>query len=381
MFSSEVSHLISKEFSHLSSLYFNSAYFGPSPYRAKQKISNAVFKELDPSFFPYNTWMGIPELNRKKIAQLLDCSSDQIAHTTSVTDSISMIAQNIPLNPSDVVVSFKGEYPSNVLPWMLASSQRGFQFKLLDCALPDVDFLKNNLPTNCKIVNLSHVAFDSGRKIDLESMGKFLKQRNIIFIVDATQSLGGMSIKPNELSLIDILACSTYKWCLGPYGSSFLYLTSKMIDLLPRSTGNWINSINSKEVHHLTDYTLEVLPGARKFDRGQTPNMLIMACQMASLEFLLELELENIEKHNAELRNYFLENYSQKKYQLVSPSDRAFLGNIISLRSLKADPLELETELKHHNIDVSVREGKVRLSFHLFNTKQQVEQLISTLDF
>ena len=55
---SEQTYLIRKEFAHLSTIYFNSAYFGPSPFRAKIKIEKAMQKELDPSFYDYNTWMG-----------------------------------------------------------------------------------------------------------------------------------------------------------------------------------------------------------------------------------------------------------------------------------------------------------------------------------
>jgi len=57
----ELRDLIRKEYHHLGSNYFNTAYFGPSPYSAKQKVSRALQKELDPSFFDYNTWMGISE--------------------------------------------------------------------------------------------------------------------------------------------------------------------------------------------------------------------------------------------------------------------------------------------------------------------------------
>ena len=57
----ETVELIKKEFHHLDTIFFNSAYFGPSPYSAKQKVNRALHKELDPSFFNYSTWMGIPE--------------------------------------------------------------------------------------------------------------------------------------------------------------------------------------------------------------------------------------------------------------------------------------------------------------------------------
>ena len=374
----ENSEIVKKEFAHLETNYFNSAYFGPSPYRAKQKVSTALFKELDPSFFPYNTWMGIPDRLRFKIKEILNCPADNIAHSTSCSDIVNIVANGFPFKKNDSVCAINGDYPSNILPWMLAKKNRGIELNLLQCELPDVDFLKKNLPANTKIFNISHVAFDTGRKIDLKSIGKFLKERDIFFIVDATQSLGGVKITSEELSYIDVLACSSYKWMLGPYGHAFAYFSDRALSLVEHHHANWINSPNSKVVYHLLDYTIDTLPGARKFDRGQAANMLIMAALEGSLDLLNELKLENIEKHNQEIRDFFLDNYPKDKYQIMTPKDA--MGNIISLKAIKLDSVALEAELKHRNIDVSVREGKIRLSFHLFNNKKQVSNLIKGLD-
>jgi cysteine desulfurase/selenocysteine lyase len=371
--------LIKKEFAHLDTLFFNSAYFGPSPYRAKQKVSNALFKELDPSFFPYNTWIGIPDRIRKQIAHLLNVPTASIAHSTSVTDIINMIANSYPLKSNDVIVCCNGDYPSNVLPWMMAQKNAGAKLELWDDNFPTVEKLKKNLPKNTKIFDISHVAFDSGRKINLIELGKFLKSRDIFFIVDSTQSLGGEAIDPEALQYIDVLAVSSYKWMLGPYGHAFGYYSQRAIEALPCTSGNWINSPNSKEVSNLLDYTTDTLPGARKFDRGQAPNMLTMSCLEASLEVLTEIGLTEIENYNHSLRDYFLENFPRKKFEVLTPKDA--MGNILSIESKGSNNAsKLEAELKYRNIDVSVRQGKVRLSFNFFNTQEQVNTLIEALD-
>ena len=64
-------NLIEKEFAHLKSVYFNSAYFGPSPLSSKKLIDFAVDKEMDPSFYAYNDWMSISERLRVKLADFL----------------------------------------------------------------------------------------------------------------------------------------------------------------------------------------------------------------------------------------------------------------------------------------------------------------------
>ncbi len=374
----QASETIRKEFAHIDALYFNTAYFGPSPYRAKQKVSNALFKELDPSFTAYNTWMGIPDRIRTQIAKLLQVSPDNIALQSSTTDVISIVANGYKLKSDEAVTTLNKEYPSNVLPWMLLKKNTGINLNMLETTMPTAEWLADNLPKNTKIFNISFVTFDTGKKIDLISIGKLMKERDIFFIVDATQALGGMPITEEELQYIDVLSCSCYKWLLGPYGTAFAYFSDEAIKKIEHKTGNWINSINSKNVYDLLNYTLETLPGARKFDRGQAPNMLANACLEASLELLNFIGLDEIEKHNHEIRNHFLDIFPKKKYELITPKEH--MANIVCLKVKNLDPVELERELKHNLIDVSVRQGNIRLSFHLFNTKNQVDTLAQTLD-
>jgi len=377
----EIKELIKKEYHHLDSLFFNTAYFGPSPYSAKQKVSRALQKELDPSFFDYNTWMGISDRLREKIAQLVGCDMDDITHSTSSSDVVNTVWRGYPFKDGDVVAAINKDYPSNVLPWMLAEKRTDVKLDLLELdeeVVPTAEWLAKKLDPKTKIFNISHVTFDTGKKSNILEIGKLCRERGILFIVDATQSLGGMPITKEELEYIDVLACSSYKWILGPYGHAFAYVSKEAQKIIDHSSANWILSPNSKVVYSLLDYTTETLPGARKYDRGQAANPLTNACLEAGLEFLNTVGLENIQKHNIEIRDYFLENCPKNKFELITPRD--FMGNIVCMKANGIDSLQLERELKHNNVDISVRQGNLRLAFHIFNNKDQVDTLIRALD-
>ena len=374
-------NLIDQEYAHLKTVYFNSAYFGPSPIRSKETITKAMNRELDPSFYAYDEWMSISEKLRVKFAELLQVSPDTITHSTSSSDVINIIANGYVFSPGDRVAAINKDYPSNILPWMLAERHNKFKFDMLELGtevVPNPAWLERNLKPQTKIFNMSYVTFDTGKKMDLVSIGKFLKSRDILFVVDATQALGGMEITAEELSYIDVLTVSSYKWMLGPYGHAFAYFSQRAQDSIYHLNANWILSPNSKQVYNLLDYTTETLPGARQYDRGQAANLLCSGCLEGSLSFLQEIGLSNIRKYNAEIRDYFLENYPKKKYDLVTPLDH--MGNIVCMKSKNADSIALEAEFKKRNIDVSVRQGNIRLSFHVFNTKTQVEELIKGMD-
>lgn len=374
-------NLIDQEYAHLKTLYFNSAYFGPSPIRAKETITKAMNRELDPSFYAYDDWMSISEKLRVKFAELIQVSPDMITHSTSSSDVINIIANGFIFESGDRVAAINKDYPSNILPWMLAQRHNKFTFDMIDLGsevVPTPDWLERNLKPQTRIFNMSYVTFDTGKKMDLVSIGKFLKSKDILFVVDATQALGGMEITAEELSYIDVLTVSSYKWMLGPYGHAFAYFSQRAQDSIYHLNANWILSPNSKQVYNLLDYTTETLPGARQYDRGQAANLLCSGCLEGSLSFLQEIGLSNIRKYNAEIRDYFLANYPKKKYNLVTPLDH--MGNIVCMKSVSGDSIALEKEFKERNIDVSVRQGNIRLSFHVFNTKLQVEELIKGMD-
>jgi cysteine desulfurase / selenocysteine lyase len=377
----QLSELVHSEYAHLNNLFFNTAYFGPSPYRAKKRVLQSLDKELNPAFYDYHTWFGNSERVRQKLANLINVPVDNITHSTSSSDVINIVANGFDFKEGDRVASINKEYPSNVLPWMLAEKHTPVTLDLMELGkniVPTSTWLEKHLHPKTKIFNISHVQFDSGKRIDLIDLGKFLKNRDILFVVDTTQSLGGMPLTDEELQYIDVVACSSYKWMLGPYGHAFGVFSEKAQNLIHHKTANWILSPNSRNVYGLLDYTTDTIKGARKYDRGQASNMLAMACFEAGVEFLTEVGLSTIQKHNQSLRDFFLDNFPRKKYELLV--NKEHMGNIVSIKCIGPDPIELEGVLKSRNIDVSVREGKLRLSFHLFNTISQVEELVAALD-
>ena len=369
------------EYEGLKSVYLNAAYFGPSPKRCRQYVEKSMRHELDPSFAPYNDWYNRPEKSRKLFADLLGTESDNIFHACSVSDVNNLLIHALKAKNQHVVVIEK-DYPSNVLPFML-SAERNENIKLTRLNLgtqtiPSSDWLKENMPTDATIFCCSWVTFDTGKMVDILDIGKFLKSRGVRFILDATQALGGLSISNDELAVVDAISCASYKWMLGPYGHAFGYVSADFQKELKHPNGNWITSKNSKVVTSLLEYTTETLPGARCFDRGQTANLLTISCLEGALEFLTEMDLSHIQSHNRNMVKFFHENHPTKKYDLITPSDS--LSNIICLKGKNIDSHQLEKDLKDRDIDVSIREGNIRISFHVYNEINHVEHLLKVLD-
>jgi cysteine desulfurase / selenocysteine lyase len=378
---SKMREVVNKEYEDLKSIYLNAAYFGPSPKRCRGLVEKSLKHEIDPSFAPYDEWYYRPEKSRELFANILSTSKENIFHACSVSDVNNLLIQALSHKNQHVAVVEK-DYPSNVLPFMLAQ-ERKQSIKLTKLNLnkeiiPTADWLEKNLPVDTTIFCCSWVTFDTGKKIDIIEIGKVLRKRGIIFILDVTQGLGGLGITKEQMSCVDALSCASYKWLLGPYGHAFGYISPSLQKNLKHSNANWITSKNSKVVNSLLEYTTQTLPGVRCFDRGQTANLLTIACLEGALDFLLEVGLNTIQDYNSQLTKFFYENYPKQKYSLITPISHS--GNIICLKGKNIDSHQLEKDLKDRDIDVSIREGNIRISFHIYNEQSHIEHLLKVLD-
>lgn len=372
-----IARAIADEF-RLRTTYFNAAYLGPSPERAYRRGLEALERARDPSFYAYDDFKAVPNRVRGKIAALFGGDAERVAHSTSVGEIVSHVANGLPLGRGDVVAVMRGDYPSSILPWMVVEKRRAFRLHFVDVDdVRDPERLAKALPKRTRALTVSHVMFNTGTRFDVERLGKVARERDMLLVVDCTQSLGGIALSEREIRHVDVLVGATYKWLLGPVGHAFAYFSKRALELIDRTHANWMTSVNSRTAGDLVKYTTRALPGARKFDRGQTPNVIGMAVLEGSLDLLLEAGLPAVSAHNRELAEYFFERYPRDAFTAITPRDEA--AAIVALRSTDGKSEALAASLRARNFDVSVREGNLRVSFHLFNTREQVDSLLAAL--
>lgn len=361
----------------LRTTYFNAAYMGPTPVRAKQYIDEMLANTMDPSLTNFEARMNSLEEVRSQYAGLLGVPADNVAISTSISELVGHIANGMELKPGDNIILMEGDYPSMVLPWMLIAEPRGIQLRRLPLEkFLDPETLRTEIDGRTKLIGCSHVMFNTGIRLPIEEIGKIAKEKGVMFLADASQSFGGMKIGREILDNVDILVCVGYKWLLGPYGSAFGYFNSRALKEIRRTHATWTVSVNSANTEDLLKYTLEVVPGARKFDRGETASYLICSGLKGALEVLNERGLGKIETHNKALVHHFVDNLPDK-YEILSPPERRC--NIICVKPRSGDVQGLKNRLLENNVQISVREGAVRFSFHLWNTRTEVDDVLKLL--
>jgi selenocysteine lyase/cysteine desulfurase len=361
----------------MKSIYFNAAYLGPTPKKSKALLDAAVLRTMDPAFMNFEERMKVPDMNRARFAKLLGADAESIAHSTSVSELVSHVCNGMELKAQDEILLMQGDYPSMVLPWMVAAESKGLRLNFLEPGdFSDPARFAAKLTGRTRFAGCSHVMFNTGMTLPIAELGREARKAGVLFLSDVSQSFGAMQISPEIVANVDILVGVAYKWLLGPFGSAFGYFSPRALQEVRRTHASWLQSPTAQDTANLLNYTTDCLPGARKFDRGELPTFLIHAALEGGLQTMIDAGLDRVERHNRGLAEMFLASLPQG-FEPVVPKDKC--TPIVCVRPSREDAVALKKRLAQANIDVSVREGQVRLSFHMFNTREQVEKLLRVL--
>lgn len=329
------------------------------------------------------------EETRDLIKDFINASSNrEIVFTSGTTHSLNMVAScfaRYNLNKEDEILITKTEHASNVLPWIELSKDIGVKIKYIpldkDLKLKP-DALKKMITPKTKLVSLAHVTNTVGDVRDLKEIGQILKEKNIYFVVDAAQSAGHRKIDVKEMN-IDFLGFSGHKM-LGPTGIGVLYGKEKLLNKMhAMNFGGGMN--NFFESDGETSY--KEIP--IKFEAG-TQNIEGVLGLRSAIIYLNKVGLDNIEKHDKELRDYFITKLSKiDNIDILNKNSDA--GNIL-FNVKGVFPQDTAIYLDHYNI--CVRAGNhcakllkdelgikntCRVSFYLYNTKEEIDKLIEAL--
>lgn len=315
-------------------------------------------------------------------------SSSEIVFTSGTTESLNMVVfgfMKYYLSESDEVLITKSEHASNILPWMELASDIGIKIKFIPLDEEynvTIDNIRSVLTPKTKVISLAHITNVIGDVRDIETIGRFAKENNLLFVVDAAQSIGHIKIDVQK-SNIDFLGFSAHKM-LGPTGIGCLYGKKELLEkLVPLKYGGGMNTFfeSTGEVEY------KELP--ERLEAG-TQNIAGVIGLNSAINYLKKIGIDNIHKHEIELKKYAIEKLEDisdiKLYNKNSDSgiivfnlDNIFSQDVavylnhfkISVRSGNHCAKILKDELKTTNT--------CRISLYLYNTKEEIDKLIEVL--
>ena len=321
--------------------------------------------------FDYSLWNKNLSQLRQRLAGLLNApSTDDIALLKNTSEALSTVAYGIDWNAGDNVVSFAQEFPSNRIVWESLSS-RGVETRLVDLTKtgnPE-DALACLCDRRTRLVSCSAVQYGDGRRMDIDLLGDFCRSRDILFCVDAIQSLGALPFDVQACKA-DFVMADGHKWLLGPEGLAVFYCRAEIRDRLRLNQYGW------NMVEHAGDFERKdwrPAASARRFECG-SPNMLGVCALQASLGLLQEMGIEQVAKYVLGNTRLMIDLVDGNDFTLLSSRDAHRRSGIVTFRVEGRDQAEMQRHLWRRGVVCAHRGGGIRFSPHFYTDSAKIEQ-------
>lgn len=358
-------------------VYLNCAYMSPFLRSVRETGEKAVGRKSQPWNIHAHDFFEEAETLRQLFAQLIGADADSIALTPAASYGISVAAANLPLDKQQRIVLLDEQFPSNVYQWQEAASRSGAIVDTVERP-QDGDWTSavlQHIDDQTRIVAIPNCHWTDGSIVDLQQVGVRTREVGAALVVDATQSIGAYPLNVTDVQP-DFLVSSAYKWLLGPYSLGFLYVAPQHRQGTPIEFP-WINREGSEDFARLVNYSSTFQPGARRFDMGEKSNFILLPMAIVALQQILQWGVPMIDITLRELTTQIEHEATKLGFQTVAAHQR--VSHIIGLRHPSVLPVHLAEALTKKNVFVSIRGQSIRVSPHLYNTLEDIDQLFRVL--
>ncbi|ASI80245.1 cysteine desulfurase SufS [Bacillus cereus group sp. Bc002] len=373
-------------------VYFDSAATSQKPIQVIETLEH-YYKEYNSNVHRGVHTLGTKATDayegaREKVRKFINAKSmEEIIFTRGTTTALNTVAASYGLENvkegDEIVISYM-EHHSNIIPWQQVAKKTGATLKYLPLQ-PDgtisIEDARQTITPNTKIVSIMYVSNVLGTINPVKEIGAIAHENGAIMVVDGAQSTPHMKVDVQDLNC-DFYALSAHKMC-GPTGIGVLYGKKELLNNMEpiEFGGEMIDFVD------LQESTWKELPW--KFEAG-TPIIGNAIGLGAAIDFLEEIGLDNIEKHEHELAQYALERLSEVDgVTIYGPKHRA---GLVTFNIEDVHPHDVATVLDVEGI--AVRAGHhcaqplmkwlkasstARASFYLYNTKEEIDTFVESL--
>jgi cysteine desulfurase/selenocysteine lyase len=326
------------------------------------------------------------EHSRQILARFIGARRAEVVLVRGTTEAINLVAAGLGLGPHDNVIATVLEHHSNLLPW---SARCPVRLAPLDArGLPDLHAAASLIDEHTRLITVTSCSNVTGVRVPVRAWAELAHRHGLPLLVDAAQSLAHERIDVAELDC-DFLAASGHK-ALGPPGAGLLYGKRELLErLAPLNYGGGaVGRVN-------LDASFELRDVPWRFEAG-TPDIAAVIGLGAAIEYLDELGMDAIERHEATLcaaldehvgRHPELEvvavapELARAPIVCVRPRDSGLGAEVLS--RMLADGFGVLTRAGHHcahPLHEALGLGPtLRISLSLYNTVGEVERIADAL--
>lgn len=300
---------------------------------------------------------------RKAVADFFGCKNENVALVQNFSLGLNLLLEG--LDKRSTILLLENDYPSVNWPF----EDRGFPvvYANIDANLEE-NIWEKLKDGNISVLALSLIQWLNGIKIDLDFLKKVKAEYpDLIIMADGTQFCGTETFN-FEVSAIDVLGASAYKWLLAGYGNGFMLFKDRVKELFAvKSIG--FNAANANKEMRRT------LRFAKHFEPGHLDTFNFGSLKF-SLEFLSRIGMDKITEHNKRLSEKAKAAFTDLG---LLPSDVLERKNHSTIFNIKGDDA-LFQHLTNEKVIAAQRGDGIRLSFHLYNTENDIDKIIKILE-
>jgi selenocysteine lyase/cysteine desulfurase len=320
---------------------------------------------------------------RPKLAALVNARGpDEIAFVKNTCEGMSILADGLPLEAGDEVLIADQEHQSTLFPW-INQRRRGAVLRVTESADGEIPIERvlAGMNERTKVLAVSSAQFSTGFMSDLIALGAECRKRNILFAVDAIQTLGRIKLDVREAG-IDWLAAGGCKGLLGTLGAGFVYCSNRIVrDIIPPYAAYQSTESHVAPPAITTNFeTLEWHPNARRFESGNLNYNGILAISKG-VDLLLELGMDNIDAHVRELEARLREKIHSLPLKIVEPRSSENWSGIVCVYYPPKSEKEAKAILAGRGIHATIRGGYIRFGINFYNTPEQMDVTADALAF
>jgi selenocysteine lyase/cysteine desulfurase len=361
--------------------YLNTAAHAAIPRVALRAVQTSIEANKYPHHVDDAVFFEAPVRIRASLAKMIGAKPEEIALTTGASNGVAAVAHLLTWQPGDEVLTAKGEFPVQYATWKPMEERAGVKLRIVaprDRFITADDLIAAITPRT-RVVSVSHVRYDDGSLLDAARVAAACHAQGALLVLDVSQSCGAVPMNVHELAA-DFLVAAGYKWLLSPYGTGFFWAKSDHLKTALPGPFYWAAQ-GTDSFFDLNFVDPKPSTGARRWDAAEAATYFNfnLAAMNASVDFVLRVGPEQVLDHNRRLIELLFERLPEDCVP-ASPLESARRGPFGCFTARTADKTaELYRKLQREKIVVSWREGKIRVSPHLFNSERDIDRLIRVI--
>jgi selenocysteine lyase/cysteine desulfurase len=361
--------------------YLNAASYSPLALRTQEAGRAAVGRKGQPwtldAFFA-NTQH---ERARAAAARLINADPADIALIPSVSYGVATAAKSLTISRGARVIVLENDHSSPVLEWHARADAQGFVVETIrqpadgDWTAALLAAIERRAAPPVDLASISSVHWSDGGLIDIEKVGAALRRQGAVFLIDATQGAGVLTMDVRRLDP-DFVVFPTYKWLLGPYGRASMYVARRHQGAIPlEQTSSGRRNVRAENDVYFTD--LRYVDDARRFDMGERDHFISMEMAAIGMEMMAEWGAPAIALRLAMLTERIAEQVRPLGLGVLHERLRA--PHVLSLGFKHGMPNGLVERLATEGVYVAARLGRLRVSPHVYNDETDADRFVETL--